>query len=266
MIKSIFEDEETEVANLPSVESGVEERVVSGRKKKKKDESENESKAGPSTKRRIAPVKTKSKESDLEKQLADIKAELASLKDRDSDRGNEEATVAADESVSTPKHEKLPIASVTSGLGLEDDHSGGEPATAGMSPAEALRNSGLAYSAAIALFGSIIFMLILGWFADLLLGIKPWGTLIGIAIGSLIGFFQFFRITSRIFGSKADDFAKVSLLAPESLPLDDEESSAVPESGPSAADSKGAASAADVLETISGDASKSDDKPDPGVS
>ena len=61
------------------------------------------------------------------------------------------------------------------------------------------RRMGLAYSAGIAFFGAVVFMLILGWGADLLLGTKPWGIVVGIVLGSIIGFIQFFRITSQIF-------------------------------------------------------------------
>lgn len=67
------------------------------------------------------------------------------------------------------------------------------------SPAETVRQSGLAYSAAIILFGSVVFMLILGWIADSLLGSSPWGIVGGIILGAIIGFVQFFRITSQIF-------------------------------------------------------------------
>jgi F0F1-type ATP synthase assembly protein I len=65
--------------------------------------------------------------------------------------------------------------------------------------AETLRQSGLAWSAGIAFFGAVVFMLILGWGADVLLGSSPWGIVGGIIIGSVIGFIQFFRITSQIF-------------------------------------------------------------------
>jgi F0F1-type ATP synthase assembly protein I len=68
--------------------------------------------------------------------------------------------------------------------------------------AETARKSGLAYAAAITLFASIVFMLIIGWFADLLFGSSPWGVVIGVVIGSLIGFIQFFRMTSQIFKNK----------------------------------------------------------------
>jgi len=70
------------------------------------------------------------------------------------------------------------------------------------SPAETIRKSGLAYAAAITLFGIIVFMLILGWFFDLLVGTSPWGVVGGIVLGAVIGFFQFFRLTSQIIKNK----------------------------------------------------------------
>jgi len=68
--------------------------------------------------------------------------------------------------------------------------------------AETARKSGLAYAAAITLFASVVFMLIIGWFADLLFESSPWGKVGGIVLGSLIGFIQLFRITSQIFKNK----------------------------------------------------------------
>lgn len=65
-------------------------------------------------------------------------------------------------------------------------------------PAETIRKSGLAYSAGLALGGSVIFMLFLGWLLDSLLGTSPWCLLGGIVVGSIIGFYQFFKLTSRI--------------------------------------------------------------------
>ncbi|HEX6124264.1 MAG TPA: AtpZ/AtpI family protein [Pyrinomonadaceae bacterium] len=67
------------------------------------------------------------------------------------------------------------------------------------SAAENMRRSGLAYSAGIAFSAAVIFMLILGWGADVLFGTSPWGIVGGIILGSVIGFVQFFRITSQIF-------------------------------------------------------------------
>lgn len=65
--------------------------------------------------------------------------------------------------------------------------------------AETTRRDGLAWSAGIAFFASVVFMLILGWGADLLLGSSPWGIVGGIVIGSVIGFVQLFRLSSQIF-------------------------------------------------------------------
>jgi hypothetical protein len=65
--------------------------------------------------------------------------------------------------------------------------------------AETVRKSGLAWSAGIAFFGSVVFLMIIGWIADVLLGSSPWGIVGGIVVGSLLGFVQFFRITSQIF-------------------------------------------------------------------
>ncbi|HBR57404.1 MAG TPA: hypothetical protein DEA22_08025 [Blastocatellia bacterium] len=67
------------------------------------------------------------------------------------------------------------------------------------SAADAIRMSGLAWSVGIVLFASIAFMMVIGWFADLLLGSSPWGIVGGIVLGSLIGFIQLFRVTSQIF-------------------------------------------------------------------
>src|SRR5215216_5798513 len=43
------------------------------------------------------------------------------------------------------------------------------------SMAETVRQSGLAWSAGIAFFAAVVFMLVLGWGADVLLGNSPWG-------------------------------------------------------------------------------------------
>lgn len=77
-----------------------------------------------------------------------------------------------------------------------------QPAYTPETPTETIRKSGLAYAAAITLFASVVFMLILGWLADLLLGTAPWGIVGGIVLGAVIGFVQFFRITSQILKNK----------------------------------------------------------------
>ncbi|PYS88846.1 MAG: hypothetical protein DMF62_08680, partial [Acidobacteria bacterium] len=63
----------------------------------------------------------------------------------------------------------------------------------------------------IAFFASVVFMLVIGWGADLLLGSAPWGIVGGIVLGSVIGFVQFFRITSRIFKPATDNSTPKSL-------------------------------------------------------
>jgi len=83
---------------------------------------------------------------------------------------------------------------------LQTDYSASPPETM----AETVRSSGLAYSAGISLFASVVFMLVIGWGADLLLGTSPWGIVFGIVLGAIIGFVQFFRITSRIFKQEQD--------------------------------------------------------------
>lgn len=70
---------------------------------------------------------------------------------------------------------------------------------------ETVRQSGLAWSMGIVFFGSVAFMLFLGWLADLLLGTSPWGIVVGVVLGSAIGFVQFFRISSQIFAKKPDE-------------------------------------------------------------
>jgi F0F1-type ATP synthase assembly protein I len=62
-----------------------------------------------------------------------------------------------------------------------------------------IREGGLAWSAAIGLVASIVFMMIIGWIVDTLLESKPIGIVAGIILGSVIGFYQFFKITSQIF-------------------------------------------------------------------
>lgn len=77
---------------------------------------------------------------------------------------------------------------------------------------ESMRRHGLAYSAGITFFGAVVFMLFLGWGADLLFGSSPWGLVGGILLGAIIGFIQFFRLTSRIFPPKNDGPAVRPLL------------------------------------------------------
>ncbi len=103
------------------------------------------------------------------------------------------------------KPSSAPTSTVLSLFGSDDEY--GDESASGSpvvqaepeSMAETVRRSGLAYSAGIALFAAVVFMLVLGWGADLLLGTSPWGIVAGIILGSVIGFIQFFRLTSQIF-------------------------------------------------------------------
>lgn len=99
--------------------------------------------------------------------------------------------------------EEQPVIPATGTLPADDN----EPALFQMnykpeSTAETIRKSGLAYSAAVALLGSIVFMLIIGWVLDTFFGTSPWLLVGGIVVGSIVGFYQFFKITSDILKNK----------------------------------------------------------------
>ena len=65
------------------------------------------------------------------------------------------------------------------------------------SDAESNRKSGLAYGAVISLVGSILLFMGIGWAADKYLQSSPWGIVIGIIFGAIVGFYQFIRLTSQ---------------------------------------------------------------------
>src|SRR3954470_17037027 len=72
------------------------------------------------------------------------------------------------------------------------------------SDAESARKMGLGYAAGVTFFATVAFMLFIGWGADLLLGTKPWGIVVGIVLGAVMAFIQFFRITNRIYQKPKD--------------------------------------------------------------
>jgi F0F1-type ATP synthase assembly protein I len=86
------------------------------------------------------------------------------------------------------------------------------------SPEETARKGGLAMSAGIVFFSSVAFMLFLGWIFDWLFGSSPWGLIGGIVIGSIAGFIQFFRISSRIFSPQKTAAAEHPLMPPDEVP------------------------------------------------
>ena len=63
---------------------------------------------------------------------------------------------------------------------------------------EANRKSGIAYAAALTLFASVVSFCGAGWLLDRWLGTKPWLIVIGIVLGSVAGFYQFIRMTSKL--------------------------------------------------------------------
>lgn len=65
-------------------------------------------------------------------------------------------------------------------------------------PAETARKSGLALSAGIVFFSSVVALMIVGYLADRFFDSSPKGLIIGIIFGSIVGFFQFFKLTSQI--------------------------------------------------------------------
>jgi len=68
----------------------------------------------------------------------------------------------------------------------------------GPDKAETNRKSGIAYAAALTLFASVVSLCGIGWLLDRWLGTKPWLLVIGIALGAVVGFYQFIRLTAKL--------------------------------------------------------------------
>jgi F0F1-type ATP synthase assembly protein I len=73
-----------------------------------------------------------------------------------------------------------------------------QPPTEPETSAENARKTGLALSAGITLFGSVVVLMTLGYLADRYFNSSPTGLIIGIILGAILGFYQFFRLTSQI--------------------------------------------------------------------
>jgi F0F1-type ATP synthase assembly protein I len=80
----------------------------------------------------------------------------------------------------------------------EEDGAAYRPPEIEETSAETARKTGLAFSAGITLFGSVVVLMALGYLADRLFGSSPKGLVGGIILGAIFGFFQFFRLTSQI--------------------------------------------------------------------
>jgi ATP synthase protein I len=63
---------------------------------------------------------------------------------------------------------------------------------------EANRKAGIAYAAAFTLFMSVASLCGLGWVLDRWVGTAPWLMVAGLVLGSIVGFYQFVRLTSRL--------------------------------------------------------------------
>jgi F0F1-type ATP synthase assembly protein I len=63
---------------------------------------------------------------------------------------------------------------------------------------ETNRKSGIAYSAALALFASVASMCGLGYLMDRWLATEPWMLVCGLVLGTIVGFYQFVKLTSKL--------------------------------------------------------------------
>jgi ATP synthase protein I len=82
--------------------------------------------------------------------------------------------------------------------GETEDAADRERSIADQDKAEEARKGGMAYAAAFALFSSVVICLGLGWLLDRWLGTKPWLLVVGIVLGSILGLYEFVRITNKI--------------------------------------------------------------------
>jgi len=81
----------------------------------------------------------------------------------------------------------------------QSDESHDAPNGSSLGSPETIRKGGLAYAAAISLFGSVVVMMLMGWIVDRYAESAPTGVVVGALIGSIMGFYQFFKINSKIF-------------------------------------------------------------------
>jgi ATP synthase protein I len=64
--------------------------------------------------------------------------------------------------------------------------------------ADANRKSGVAYAAALTLFFSVATLCGAGWLLDRWLGTRPWLLVAGLVLGSVVGFYQFIKLTAKL--------------------------------------------------------------------
>lgn len=63
---------------------------------------------------------------------------------------------------------------------------------------ETNRKSGIAYAAALNLFGCVAAFCGAGWLLDRWRGTSPWFLVAGVVVGAALGFYQFVRLTSKL--------------------------------------------------------------------
>lgn len=63
---------------------------------------------------------------------------------------------------------------------------------------ETNRKSGLAYAAGFSLFAAVVAGIGVGWLLDRWLGTRPWLLVAGLVLGSVAGFYEFVRATSKL--------------------------------------------------------------------
>ena len=63
---------------------------------------------------------------------------------------------------------------------------------------ETNRKTGIAYAAAVSLFAAVVSGLVLGWLLDRWLGTRPLLLVVGVTLGSVAGFYEFIRATSKL--------------------------------------------------------------------
>jgi ATP synthase protein I len=60
------------------------------------------------------------------------------------------------------------------------------------------QKSGIVYGAVFSLAAAIVVCLLVGWLLDRWLKTGPWLLVAGIVLGTIVGFFQFVRMMSRV--------------------------------------------------------------------
>jgi ATP synthase protein I len=60
------------------------------------------------------------------------------------------------------------------------------------------QKSGIAYAAGLSLFFSVASLAGVGWLCDRWLGTEPWLLVAGVVLGSIVGFYQFIKLTSKL--------------------------------------------------------------------